>query len=152
MRELSVNSSSTLVARVRQSAVSTGGIVMVSALLSACASSPWYDNPPPMPGNASPPPGTLVSSNKSVLFVWDATPQTESYDFHIFNAQNSAIDQYMLTGLDPDEVCSGDTCSINLKVTLPDSDRHAWRVRSSNMAGKSAWTRTIFTFSSTGAR
>lgn len=102
-----------------------------------------------MPGNVSPPVGTLVSEKKSVLFVWDVTPDTESYDFHIFNAQNSAIDQYMLVDLNPDEVCSGDTCSINLKVSLPDSDRHAWRVRASNMAGKSAWTRSMFTFSST---
>ncbi|ASJ76258.1 hypothetical protein [Granulosicoccus antarcticus] len=152
MRELSVISTSTLAARLRLRPLLTGVAVMASTLLSACASSPWYDNPPPMPGNASPPPGTLVSSKKSVLFVWDATAETESYDFHIFNAENSAIDQYMMVGLNPDEVCSGDTCSINLNVSLPDSDRHAWRVRSSNMAGKSAWTRTIFTFSSTGTR
>ncbi len=108
--------------------------------------------PPLMPVKVSPPEGTVVTPGTVVIFAWDTTFQAETYDFHIFNAQTSAIDQYMLTGLKPAEICSGDTCSISLKLSLPDSERHAWRVRALNNAGQSAWTRSIFTFSSKGAQ
>lgn len=99
-----------------------------------------------MPGVVSPEAGAIVRAGEPVRFEWSRTGDTESYDFHVFNAENSDIARYMKTGLLPADVCVAERCSINLYLSLPESNRHAWRVRASNMAGKSAWTRTLFTF------
>ena len=153
MTESSVHPLSALATSLRTRAVFAHIVaaVMSIVLLSACASAPWYDTPPYMPVKVSPLEGAVVNPGTPVVFAWDAINEADTYDFHIFNVETSDIDQYMLTGLKPSEICSGGTCSVSLQLSLPDSDRHAWRVRAANMAGQSAWTRSIFTFSSTGA-
>lgn len=154
MTESSVHPFSALVARLRPRVayVSIAAAILSSGLLSACASTPWYDTPPFMPVNVSPTEGTIITPKIPVVFTWDESFQAETYDFHIFNAETRAIDQYMQTGLKPSEICSAGSCRISLKLSLPDSNRHAWRVRASNIAGQSAWTRSIFTFSSVSAQ
>jgi len=81
---------------------------------------------------------------ESVTFSWTRSDTAEHYDFHLFNATNSDISEYYYPELKPSDVCTVETCSINLTVRLPVSNRHAWRVRAGNVAGKSNWTRTIF--------
>lgn len=115
-------------------------------LVSACSRTPWYDDPPVQPMPLSPAPGAVLLPGDTT-FTWSRTAQTESYDFHVFNDETKDIDRYMLQGLNPATICAADTCSISLQLALPDSSRHAWRVRASNVAGKSAWTRSLFTFS-----
>lgn len=83
-------------------------------------------------------------SGESVLFRWSRTEAAEHFDFHIFNVTNSDITQYSYQQLKSVNVCVGETCSISLSVRLPESDKHAWRVRAGNIAGKSDWTRTLF--------
>ena len=128
------------------------GCVAVLTFLSACASTAYYDYPPPMPRALAPEAGAILRSGEPVEFSWRRTDDTESYDFHVFNAENSDIARYMKTGLLAADICSADHCSINLYLSLPESERHAWRVRASNIAGKSAWTRTLFTFTTSAAR
>lgn len=114
------------------------GIALVS-----CATTPWYDTPPRMPVVITPEVGVPFLSGENVTFVWSSSDTAEHYDFHLFNATNSDIDEYFNRDLDPASVCDGDTCSITLTVRLPESDRHAWRVRAGNVAGNSSWTRTL---------
>ena len=83
-------------------------------------------------------------SGEYVTFSWSRSDTAEHYDFHLFNANTSDIDQYYKRDLIPDRICDATLCSIALTVRLPESDRHAWRVRASNIAGKSSWTRTLF--------
>lgn len=128
------------------------GAVSVFLLLGACATKPFYDYPPLMPNPIEPQAGALLHPGEPVEFVWTRTEDTESFDFHVFNATNSDISQYMKTDLSPESVCTGNRCSINLYLSLPESDRHAWRVRASNVAGKSSWTRTLFGFAPKPAR
>ena len=128
------------------------GCIAVLTLLSACATTPFYDYPPPMPRALTPETGTSLRAGEPVEFSWRRTEDTESYDFHVFNAENSDIARYMKTDLRAEDICSGDHCSINLYLALPESERHAWRVRASNNAGKSAWTRTLFTFTASPAQ
>lgn len=122
------------------------------ALLSACATTPYYDYPPNMPQAIAPEIGATLQAAEPVEFSWHKSDDAESYDFHVFNAETSDIARYMKTGLPAADICTGERCSINLYLSLPESDRHAWRVRASNMAGKSAWSRTLFTFAGSAAR
>ncbi|MGQ7845392.1 hypothetical protein ACUNV4_12995 [Granulosicoccus sp. 3-233] len=126
--------------------------IAVLAFLGACASRPYYDYPPPMPQSLEPVAGAELRAGEPVEFSWRRADDTESYDFHVFNAENSDISRYMKTGLLAADICTADRCSLHLYLSLPDSSRHAWRVRSSNNAGKSAWTRTLFTFTGGTAR
>lgn len=114
--------------------------------MSACASRPWYDAPPPMPVPLSPEVKAELGTPTAVEFVWSRTGQTEGYDFHVFNGVTTDIDQYMLRNLQPEQICAGDTCRVRVPLALPASKRHAWRVRSYNNAGRSAWTRHLFTW------
>lgn len=114
---------------------------------SGCASKPWYDAPPPMPQPVSPSVSAILGSVDEVEFLWRASEHTEHYDFHIFNAQTSDIDQFMLKGMSVASICQGDLCGITINIgSLPVSERHAWRVRSTNMAGFSGWSRSLFTW------
>lgn len=113
--------------------------------LSSCASTAWYENPPGMPIVVTPELDSPFLSGQSVTFTWIGSQTAENYDFHLFNAINSDITQYYNRELKPASVCRGESCSITLSVRLPESDKHAWRVRAGNIAGKSSWTRTLFT-------
>lgn len=120
--------------------------IVLLLISSACASRPFYDTAPPMPTALSPEQGTVLRAQEPIEFVWTRTAETEAYEFHIFNAQNSDIDRYMKTELEPSTICDDRHCRLHLYLSLPESSRHAWRVRSVNMAGKSAWTRSVFSF------
>lgn len=120
--------------------------VLLFVAVTGCASTPWYDSPPPMPEAIGPQSGSTLSAGEPVEFLWTQTPDTEFYEFHVFNAQNSDIQRYMKTDLRPSDICDGAYCRVDLYLSLPASERHAWRVRSGNIAGKSAWTRSLFTF------
>ncbi len=122
------------------------------AFLSACATTPYYEYPPSMPQAMTPEVGATLQAAEPVEFSWRRSDDAENYDFHVFNAETSDIARYMKTGLPAADICTGERCSINLYLSLPESDRHAWRVRASNMAGKSAWSRTLFTFAGSAAR
>ncbi|MFK7857018.1 MAG: hypothetical protein AB8B79_23085 [Granulosicoccus sp.] len=117
---------------------------LVGIALVSCATTPWYDDPPSMPGVIAPEVGAPFLSGENITFSWFSSETAEHYDFHLFNATNSDIEEYFNRDLDPANVCTGDTCSITLTVRLPESDRHAWRVRAGNVAGNSSWTRTLF--------
>jgi len=121
-------------------------LFLVSLLISSCATQPWYDTPPPMPVPVSPEVAAELGPAALVIFTWEATTSTETYDIHIFNAVNSDIDRHMQRGLKPSQVCQDGICSVTMSLSLPASDRHAWRVRSVNVAGFSAWTRNLFTW------
>lgn len=99
-----------------------------------------------MPEVISPPSAAELGNVSTVEFIWHATQQTESYEFHIFNAQTSDIKTYMRTNLKAETICRDELCSITLTLSLPESNRHAWRVRSTNVAGWSAWTRRQFSW------
>lgn len=121
-------------------------LLMGALMLVGCATTPWYDNPPRTPEPISPAENASLGSIAKVQFTWNATDETESYEFHIFNATNSDIQTYMLKDLRPDKVCQGQICGITLSLSLPESNRHAWRVRSTNIAGASTWTRRVFSW------
>lgn len=121
-------------------------ILLFTLGVAGCANHPWYDNPPSMPEAISPPSGAELGDISTVKFTWRATKQTESYEFHIFNAQTNDIKTYMRKNLKADALCSAELCSMTLALSLPESNRHAWRVRSTNVAGASAWTRRLFSW------
>ncbi len=77
MTESSVQPFSALVARLHPRAgfAQISAAFMAIVLLSACASSPWYDTPPYMPAKVSPPEGTVVTPETTVIFAWDVTDQ-----------------------------------------------------------------------------
>lgn len=137
-----------VVGRAARSMVAIGAL----AFLSSCASTPFYEYPPAMPVVMAPEAGVTLRTGESVEFVWNRPADTESFDFHVFNAENSDIARYMKTDLAAANICSAERCSINLYLALPESNRHAWRVRASNVAGKSAWTRTLFSFTDAAAQ
>ncbi len=121
-------------------------VLVVGLLLSGCASTTWYDEPPPMPVPVSPEVADSLGPAAMVTFSWEPTPRAETYDFHVFNAVNSDINQHMSRGLVPGKICGASVCSITMAVSLPASERHAWRVRATNVAGSSSWTRSLFTW------
>ena len=115
-------------------------------LLAGCASNRWYDNPPPMPVPVSPTPKAALGPNPQVTFTWKPSDTATGYDFHIFNSENSDIDRYMKRNLAPGDVCRDGLCTLSLALSLPESERHAWRVRAVNNAGASSWTRNLMTW------
>lgn len=121
-------------------------LVLLCFLLSACATTPWYSQPPSKPEPMNPVAGAQLGSTKDVVFSWRVAEQTEFYEFHIFNAVTSDIDRYMVRQISPKAACRSGVCSIGLPITLPESTRHAWRVRAINVAGASAWTRNVFSW------
>jgi len=121
-------------------------LFLMALQISSCATQPWYDTPPVMPVPVSPEVAAVLGPAAMVTFTWEATTRTETYDIHIFNAVNSDIDRHMQRGLRPSQVCQDGICRVTLSLSLPASDRHAWRVRSVNVAGFSAWTRNLFTW------
>lgn len=119
-------------------------MALTTLLCAGCVSRPWYDEPPAIPVPLEPAAASIVVNQAATRFVWRASENTEHYEFHIFNRVNSDINRYYLNEIDPDEVCYQSLCEITLEVSLPVVKGHAWRVRASNIAGKSAWTRIEF--------
>ena len=120
--------------------------LLLVSVTAGCASSRWYDTPPSTPVPISPQATETLGPAPSVTFSWKAAERAETYDFHVFNVATSDIDKHMSRALRPSEICRGGTCSITMSLSLPSSERHAWRVRGVNIAGASAWTRNLFTW------
>jgi len=118
--------------------------MLLASVLTACASRPYYDDPPSVPQNLSPVVGQDVVINAETRFVWEAAERVEHYDFHVFDRSTGDIEKYYRDKLNPASVCVADQCSISLTIALPYIDEHAWRVRAANNAGKSSWSRSTF--------
>jgi hypothetical protein len=128
---------------------------MTVALLSACATSDPYDVPPSVPVPQMPVPigpasNADLSKLPNIVFSWEQTEHATNYEFHIYNSLNSDIDRYMVKDLSNEENCHNKVCGIKVRLVLPDSRNHAWRVRAINAAGTSAWTRRVFTWDKNG--
>lgn len=82
------------------------------------------------------------------MFSWQATEHAERYEFHVFNALTKDTKEYLLTGLKPNQTCNSGICSLSLRLDMPESNQHAWRVRAINESGASRWTRELFSWES----
>lgn len=136
-----------LVKQLRRVGLAYFKLVSVAMLLitTSCVSTDWYESPPVMPQAISPVIHAEKLAGQLVKFEWSRTESTEYFEFHIFNGESTDIAQYMTLNLLPKRICNEQTCSLTLSLDLPVSERHAWRVRSGNMAGLSTWTRSLFT-------
>lgn len=127
-------------------------VVLPAVFLSACAiATELYEPTPPppvpyMPEPVAPAEGIELSQFDEVVFSWRASQHADRYEFHVFNAINKDTQQYFLRDLRPKDNCINDICSISIKLNLPESERHAWRVRAVNESGASQWTRKLFTW------
>lgn len=128
---------------------------MAIVFLPGCAvGNPFVEQPigplPAMPEPVGPASNADLSKLANIVFSWKRTEHAVGYEFHIFNALNADVDTYMITGLTNEANCHGDVCGIKVRVALPDSKGHAWRVRAINEAGASAWSRRVFTWDKNG--
>lgn len=112
--------------------------------LSGCATRTFYDAPPPMPIPVEPAVDSVLANGVPVRFVWQASRDTDYYEFHIFNRLTSDISQFYRSNLLPASVCGGGLCALTMTFSMPLSDSHAWRVRAVNNAGFTDWSRSIF--------
>lgn len=125
--------------------------VLAVAALTGCASEPFYNAAPLVPQNVSPLEEADIVTNANTSFVWNASANAQFYEFHIFNQQTKAIDQYYRYDLRDHAVCNAGKCSVSMSVNLPAVQDHAWRVRAGNNAGFSAWSRTRFNMVAAGS-
>lgn len=119
-------------------------LAAATLFLGGCASRPYFDAPPLMPEPLEPVVDTVLVNGAPVRFVWRETPNTEFYEFHIFDRTNSDITRYAQAQLKPSSVCGGGICSLTTILSMPIDAGHAWRVRATNNAGFSSWSRSIF--------
>lgn len=129
--------------------------VMAFVFLSGCGLPGPFEMTPARPLPAMPVPigpGSNADLSKldNIVFTWERTEHADRYEFHIFNALNADVDRYMLRGLTNEATCHGNICGIKVRLVLPDSKGHAWRVRAINESGASAWTRRLFTWDKNG--
>ena len=124
-----------------------GNLLLSMALvftLQACATRAYYETPPQMPQALEPVNASELANGVPVQFTWQASETAEHYDFHIFDRTTGDIRRYYMAALRPEAVCAGSQCSVTVSLDMPSDTSHAWRVRASNSAGNSAWTRKIF--------
>ena len=146
--------SKNIFAAIRRSLLAKVGlrVVVPTLFLSACAIATELYEPTPlppvpfMPVPVAPAEGIELSQFGEVVFSWQATEHAERYEFHVFNSLTKDTKRYMLTGLKPSETCVNDICSVSLQLDMPESIRHAWRVRAINESGASQWTRKLFSW------
>jgi len=81
-----------------------------------------------------------------IVFSWIRTEHATGYEFHIHNALSEEADNYKVTGLNNDNNCRQNICGVKVRLTLPDSSGHVWRVRALNEAGVSEWASRSFTW------
>jgi len=122
--------------------------------LVGCATGSLYDQAPEMPNNQFPPIGENLIKGQEASFVWQPAIDATHYDFHIFDRTTGDIEGHAQRGLRADDVCDlvANECRVDLYIDLPVLDDHAWRVRGSNSAGFSPWTRSIFNVVETTSR
>jgi len=113
-------------------------------LLIGCATGPVYDRPPEMPVNQFPPVGENLFKGQEGRFVWQPAVDATHYDFHLFDRSTGDIESHAKRRLRAADICVADECVVYLYLGLPALDDHAWRVRASNSAGYSAWSRSVF--------
>jgi len=113
-------------------------------VITACSTRTVYDSPPATPLTVFPAEAQQISRGQMVRFVWRMTADTQSYDFHLFDRTSGDITRYAQSSLSPQRICREGACSIEVVVNLPVDKGHAWRVRATNSAGSSAWSRTVF--------
>ena len=118
-------------------------LVFAVLCISACSAQTYYEVAPVTPIAVSPQPTEVLKRGQSVRFVWRETADTEHYEFHIFDRTTADIDRYYVADIDPQRVCLEGVCAITHTLELPVDNGHAWRVRSSNRAGKSPWSRVL---------
>ena len=143
-----------LFAAIKRSLLAKVGlrVVVPTLFLSACAIATELYEPTPlppvpfMPVPVAPAEGIELSQFEEVVFSWQATEHAERYEFHVFNSLTKDTKRYMLIGLKPSETCINDICSVSLRLEMPESTRHAWRVRAINESGASQWTRKLFSW------
>lgn len=145
-----------LLTAIRRSLLAKVGlrVVVPTLFLSACAIATELYDPTPlppvpfMPVPVAPAGGIELSQFDEVVFSWQAAEHAERYEFHVFNSLTKDTKRYLLTGLKPSETCVNDICSVSLRLDMPESTRHAWRVRAINESGASPWTRKLFSWES----
>ena len=89
--------------------------------------------------------GTDLIVGATATFRWALDPLATSYSFHFFN--NAPPDRGELphvTGLRPQDICTGQICEFQAEVNLVEFANHAWRVRAENRVGNLGWSRTTF--------
>jgi len=109
-----------------------------------CATPEWHDTPPGMPAAIAPGVGAELVAGAPVRFSWTPAERATHYDFHVFDRESGDIMRHDRSALDARTACDADECAVTLPITLSEIDGHAWRVRAGNVAGKSGWTRSIF--------
>lgn len=124
--------------------ISGRGMAVLVILVMGCASGPLYESPPLPPVNVSPVESTDVAINSPTTFTWQASETAQYYEFHIFNNETKDIEQYARRNLRANNVCQDNQCSLQLSVSLPLKQDHAWRVRAGNNKGLSSWSRHRF--------
>ena len=98
--------------------------------------------PPETPTNIVPEVGVELVEGRSVEFSWTETATSASYDFHFFDNVSKALQ--FTNALSASDICVDGVCRLTTVVDLPVFENHAWRVRASNAAGKSNWSRSVF--------
>lgn len=116
----------------------------LAGMVQGCAWRTYYESPPATPQVLEPVNAAVLGNDVPVRFVWRETADTEHYEFHVFDRTTSDIQRYFKAPLYPSSVCAAGLCSLTLTFDMPVVEGHAWRVRSANSAGKSAWSRTLF--------
>jgi len=112
--------------------------------LISCASAPYYRDAPDMPAIVAPVGGSALILNADTRFEWRPGERGSPYDFHVFNRRTGDIERYFMREMPSADICSETICSVTLSLALPYMSGHAWRVRAGNHAGKSTWTRKMF--------
>ena len=119
-------------------------IVLCGVLCAGCGLLPERVGPPALPVTVQPAEGAELVANARTRFVWRPVPGADRYDFHVYDRETRDISRYGRDDLRARDVCDDETCSIVLSVSLARMKDHAWRVRATNRAGRSEWSRTRF--------
>lgn len=122
-----------------------GLLALVFLVVGGCGSSEV-----PVPENALPSVGAEIVAGEEVEFVWAPVDDADHYDFHLFNGVTGDIEQYYRSQAAPERICDASACRLVIKVELPESDAHAWRVRAARGDDLSEWSRSLFTVAPAG--
>ncbi len=89
--------------------------------------------------------GTDLIIGATATFRWALDPLATTYSFHFFNnAPPNRGELPHITGLRPQDICTGQVCEFQAEVNLVEFTNHAWRVRAENRVGNLGWSRTTF--------
>ncbi len=116
-----------------------GGITSDTRTLSVI---PKAQAVPAQPSNLLPANGAEFTEGQTVTFSWTDVSEAATYEFLLYN-QITKEENYTL-GINPQEACVDDVCSLSATLELPAAPLHAWRVRARNSLGTTSWTRSTF--------